>query len=397
MKTILFLDANETVINAINYAKKIGCRVVTCDNIPENIGHKYADKSYNISTYDIESLKRIVTNEHIDGIVYLASAHGLYGGTKLNELFNFPGIPYRIEKLFSNKGNFRKLLQQLNIPNPHFRIYQTNDPIDYNINYPCIVKPVDSSGGNIGITKVEEANQLKEAIEFAIENSFSHEALVEDFIESDLQLNGDCLIINGEIYYLFIGQYLYSPINPILPIATIFGPDLLSPQLTNEIRNRIKKIIASTHITNGILNMELRVDKKGEIFFVEINPRHSGNRIYQLMHNAYNTSLEEINVNIAIGETDNITPQYDFKGYYAYCIIYSNKKGILQDIEISPLLKSHIINSYFFKKNGDSINEFKLLRDRVGLLLLKFDTKEQMDSIMLNINNYYQIKVYENK
>lgn len=391
IKSILFLDANESVVDSIKYAKRNGYRVITCDNIPSHIGHQYADKSYNISTYDVETLERVVNEENISGVVYFASAHGLYGGSRIIEKFSLAGIPLHVEQQFSNKGKFRKMLKEIGIPNPVFQIVRDSASINYHGKFPCIVKPVDSSGGNIGITKVYEYTQLQEAVDLAISVSFSNEALIEEFIDSDLQINGDCIVFEGTIKYLFLGKHLFFE-NSITPYATIFGSDVIPNILIGKIKDYLQKIILKENINEGTFNLELRLDRSGNLFFIEINPRHSGNRIYKLMNRAYNISCEKIAVDLSLGNKIDIQ-EISPKGFFAYCILYSKNEGILDSIEISDELDKYILYRYDFVHKGDKVNCFKLLRDRLSLLLLEFKTKREQDYIMNLFENLYSIRL----
>lgn len=393
MKSILFLDANETIVPAILYAKEIGYKVITCDNIPTHIGHKYADVSYNISTYDIDNLLEIAIKEDVCGVVYFASAHGLYGGSILIEKLNLPGITNNIEQIFSNKGVFRHFLEKNSLNYPYYIITENNQMNLESSQYPVIVKPVDSSGGNIGVTKVESNDFLQNAISEAIKSSFSHKALIERFIESDLQINGDCLIDNGMIKFCFLGKHIFNSKESIVPFATVFGPDILENKVLDECKKQIQNTISLTGLKNGILNVELRIDQKdNRPYIIEINPRHSGNKIYKLMNIEYGVSFEQISVNNSIGREfhDKITQK---NGYYAYCILYSRKNGILKRVNISSKLKDVTIEKFDFKLPNDEINEFKLLKDRVSLLLLSFHDKKEMENIVYNIEEYYQIEL----
>lgn len=53
-------------------AKELGFYTVTCDYLPENPGHKFADEYYNVSTTDKEAVLSLAKNL-IDGIVAYAS------------------------------------------------------------------------------------------------------------------------------------------------------------------------------------------------------------------------------------------------------------------------------------------------------------------------------------
>lgn len=396
MKSILFLDANETIIPAILYAKELGYRTITCDNIPSHPGHSFADATYNISTYDIESLVSLAKKENVCGVVYFSSAHGLYGGSALIEQLHLPGIPGSVEKLFSDKGSFREFLQDNNLNYPAYKITDTKSLDLESVQYPVIVKPVDSSGGNIGVVKVNSPEKMQVAMREAIDCSFSHRALIEEFIESDLQINGDCLVSNGKVVLFFTGKYLYASKTSIIPYATIFGPDVIDEQSLHSAKEEIQQIVSKAGIKNGIINVELRINKADhKPYTIEINSRHSGNKIYKLMNVEYGQSFEHIAVDIARGKSlETISSRRN--GYYAYCILYSKQDGVLRQIHIAPELNENIIERFDFKQENEAVHEFKLLRDRVSLLLLSFKDKKEMEDMVYHIENYYHIEFVEN-
>ena len=389
----MFLDANETILNCISYAKQIGCRVITSDNNPNHEGHRLADKSYNVSTYDVDSLSKIVEHEHVNAVVYFASAHGLYGGTRLIEKYHFAGIPYSVEKLFSDKGTFREFLQQNNIENPQYAIMSSTGCIP-DIPLPVIVKPVDSEGGNVGVTKVVESSALAPAIQSAIKVSFSKKVLIEEFIKSSLQVNGDCLILDGKVRLAYLGQYIYSSKESIIPVATVFGRGIIPDETYERIVNAVQKVVISSGMENGVVNVEIRVTENGTPLFIEINPRHSGNRIYDLMDKSYGVSMSQIAVDLALGKPIHIKGNVS-RGYYAYCILKAKRDGKFESLVISDALHQHIMSISQFCNQGDEIHKFKLLKHRIALLHLSFENKEQMMDVINNLDDYYKI-IYKN-
>ena len=393
MKTVLFLDANETVEDAIKYAKRCGYRVITSDNNPSHIGHQMADKAYFISTYDIDGLKSIVEKEHVDGIVYMASANGLYGASRLNELYHLPGISYSTEQLFSNKKLFREFLQKNGFDNPVFQSVKSIEEIDFSkIEYPVIVKPADAGGGNEGVSKVLNQKELFEAVNKALKVLSCTTVLIESFIESELQINGDCLIHNGELQFMYLGKHIYSDCNSIVPYAGIFSLEVISESVLQKIRDKIQRLIYLTHLKSGVLNIELRMGRDGKIYFVEINPRHSGNCIFRLMNKAYGVNMSEIAVRLALGESIDL-PYTKQAGNYAYVLFYALKEGILKNIDISSKLQKNIIDYRLFIQKGDIVHPFRILRNRLALLHLSDTSSQRLYDIISNITDYYSVKL----
>lgn len=49
MKKLLILGGSRYVIPVIRKAHEMGVYVITCDYLPDNIGHQYADEYHNVS------------------------------------------------------------------------------------------------------------------------------------------------------------------------------------------------------------------------------------------------------------------------------------------------------------------------------------------------------------
>lgn len=393
-KRIIFFDANLSTLPAIRYAKSRGLHVVTCDNKAENPGHKEADESLLISTFDTDLIDAYIEKNPVDAVVYFASSAGSYAGCHLIEKYNLPGISCSVKDTLSYKNNFRQFLQNNDFDSfPKFVLFNGNDiPEDVKkLPFPVIVKPTDC-GGNNGITKVCNSAELQPAVDYAHSVSKSGNIIIEEFIETELQVNGDCVIENGEVKLAFLGKHLYAPSSDILPYSTIFGDNVIPQEIRKGIDDEIKKLASAIGITSGVLNTEFRISKSGKINFIEVNSRHSGNFIYQLMNKAYGLSLEEIGVKLALGEKLNIDGCKP-TGYFAYALIYSDTSGIFDNIEISEALQPYTLKQLVFKKKGDTVNRFTKLTDRVGIMLLEFQSYDEMRKIIDNFQSYYKINL----
>ena len=393
-KRIIFFDANLSVVPAIRYAKSRGLHVITCDNKPQNPGHKESDEVLMISTYDTDLIDAYIEKNPVDGVVFFASSHGSFAGCHVIEKFHLPGIPETMKDTLSYKNNFRQYLQRNGFTSfPKFILFNGTtipESID-SLTFPVIVKPTDC-GGNNGITKVSCKDKLQAAVNYAHQVSRSGNIIIEEFIDAEMQINGDCVIENGKVKIAFLGKHIYSANSEILPFSTIFGDEVIPPKIRNNVEREIEKLVQAADIKSAILNTEFRISKAGKVYFIEVNSRHSGNFIYQLMNRAYGTSLEEIAVKLALDEPLNIT-NTDPSGYFAYALIYSEKTGIFDSVEISDKLDIYIVKKIIFKTNGDIVNRFTRLSDRVGIVLMQFPTLDAMHKIIEHFQSYYKINL----
>ena len=93
MKKILILGGTLFQIPAIQYAKQQGYYVITCDYLPENPGHAYADEYHNVSTTDKESVLALSRQLAIDGILCFASDPAAPTAAYVSEQMGLPGNP----------------------------------------------------------------------------------------------------------------------------------------------------------------------------------------------------------------------------------------------------------------------------------------------------------------
>ena len=393
-KKIIFFDANRSVVPAIQYAKSRGLYVITCDNKENNPGHAIADESHLISTLDTDAIMELVASSKVNAVVYFASGPGACAGCRVIEKYGLPGIPNTTREILSFKNNFRNFLSQNGFTSFPKYITLSSNSIPDTINqldFPVIVKPTDR-GGNNGITKVIDKQHLQEAVNTAYQISNSGNVIVEEFIETDLQINGDCIVENGILKLAFLGKHLYSSHSDILPYSTIFGKGVIPPETEAGVIQETQKIIDATGIKYGAINVEFRISKNGKINFIEVNSRHSGNYIYKLMNYAYGVSLEEIAVKLALGESLNIDDKKQ-TGFFAYALIFSKSAGVFEGVSISEEIKPYVKEQFIFKEKGNTVNSFEKLTDRIGILLLEFPSFETMETVTSSFHSYYNVEL----
>lgn len=85
------------------YAKNQGHQVITCDYLPSNPGHEYADKYYNVSTTDYDAVLNIASKEKVDGIVAYASDPAAPTQAYVSNKLDLPSNPYESVMILVSK------------------------------------------------------------------------------------------------------------------------------------------------------------------------------------------------------------------------------------------------------------------------------------------------------
>ncbi|MFR3450947.1 MAG: hypothetical protein ACLTSX_04230 [Collinsella sp.] len=90
MKTLLLLGGARYALPVIKAAHDLGARVVTCDYLPDNYAHAFADEYVNASIVDREAILRVAKDVHADGVMSFAADPGVVSAAYAAEKLNLP-------------------------------------------------------------------------------------------------------------------------------------------------------------------------------------------------------------------------------------------------------------------------------------------------------------------
>lgn len=399
MKKILLLGGSAQQIVAIETAKNMSLYTVLCDYLSDNPGQYFADKFYLVSTTDKEAVLDVAKKENIDGILAYASDPAAPTAAYVAEKLGLPGNPYKSVEILSNKHMFRKFLSDNNFCTPKAKSY-----IDINsayealrcneFNMPVIAKPVDSSGSK-GVGKIINIESSLPLLEDAMNKSRCKKIIIEEFVEKyGYQIAGDGLSINGKlIFRCFANDHFNQKCkNPFVPIAASF-PYNMTSDIHNKIHSEIQRLLTLLNMKTSTYNFDIRIDKDYNVYLMEIAPRDGGNYIPQVIKYATGIDLVECSVKAAMGMDISDIKFTSQNGFWAYYAVHSLKDGILDNIKISEDAKKHIVENHIIAKKGDTIHTFIGANSTLGILIMKFESMNEMLDMIDNSDKWIKIKL----
>lgn len=391
MKKILMLGGAWAQIPAIQRAKEMGLYVISCDYLPNNPGHKFADEYRNISTVEKDQVLELARSEGIDGIIAYASDPSAVTAAYVGEKLGLPGGVYDAVRMLSEKDLFRTFQREHGFHTPDFvsiRDLRELDAYADKIPFPCMVKPVDSSGSK-GVTKVERGEELEAAAREAMSFSRCGRVIVEEYIPSPYcQLHGDGVVFDGKLVFAALGdQRFYRSV----PIGSSL-PSQIDKALLKRAEQETARFIACSGFPCGGVNIEVRVTADGKIYIVEIGPRTGGNYVPQLMELA--TGEDEVTavLRAAMGQRPAIRMPQHMRFCFQY-IIGSRENGAFQEIYIDDYMREKVTKLYVHKKKGDMVADYHNSSEVVGVALLQFQSVEEMEEDISNIIQHIRVIV----
>jgi D-alanine-D-alanine ligase len=198
----------------------------------------------------------------------------------------YTGCPASTLKIALDKIECKKLLIKGGILTPDFQVLNPQKIKIFRLKYPCIVKPVseDASHGITAESVVNDFSLLEKRVK-AISDSYGEQALVEEYIDGR-EFN---VTILGETRFtiLPVSEIVYS-LPPEMPRILTFDakwePDSVYYRGTQavcpaEISHQEKVAIYKTSLAafrfigcSGYARVDMRMDKKGDLYVIEINP-----------------------------------------------------------------------------------------------------------------------------
>ena len=218
------------------------------------------------------------------GIVFNA-VHGRYGEDGLIQgTLDMLKIPYTgsgvlAAALTMDKVSTKRFLQSANLSTPRFVVYREIDrcrelaaEVEKNFGLPVVIK-ADSQGSSIGVTIVERAEDIDEAIDEAF--SYGNEILVEEFIKG------------RELTVAVYGDEDEAEALPIIEITTTTGrydyktkytkgmsTHIVPAQLSDEITAEVQKLaVAAFKLCkcSGVARVDMMLSQENVPYIIEIN------------------------------------------------------------------------------------------------------------------------------
>lgn len=399
MKKIMLLGGSAQQVIAIKRAKELGYFTILCDYLVDNPGQYVADQFYLISTTDKDEVLKVAKEQQIDGILAYASDPAAPTAAYVAQVLGLPGNPYESVCTLCEKDKFRRFLSENGFCTPNAQGYDTTelayiDLQNGKFTFPVIVKPVDSSGSK-GVGKINSLEDAMVKLRNAMGFSKQKRIIIEEYVEKfGYQIAGDGLSIDGELVFrCFANDHFNTKCeNPFVPISASFPYNM--PEWVHEkVHNEIQRLITLLSMKTCTYNFDIRIDKDYNVYLMEIAPRDGGNYIPQLIKYVTGVDLVECSIRAALGEPIKINVG-ESKDYWSYFAVHSLKNGILKGIYIDEkFIEEHIVENHLLKKAGDEVQSFTGANTTLGILLLKFDSMDEMLKAMDDSESWITLEV----
>ncbi|MBB5180198.1 biotin carboxylase [Planomicrobium koreense] len=304
-KKILILSGIAHMVNVVETAKRMGYYTIVTDKAPGSPAKKVADKSYDISTSEIDRLAEMARHEQIDGVFNGFDDLNTWNALALCEKL---GLPYYATEeqleICSNKDQFKEHCRKFGVPVSEEYVIDAKlqDEDIAKLTFPVIIKPVDSYASQ-GITICYTPEELKSGYEKALDYSKSGNVIIERFIDTPYGTMMYYTVQNGDVFLSAVtDRHVHQQFKelPPLPIAVAF-PSMHKELYLEKVDPQIRDMLKGMGIQNGVLMIQALYEE-GEFFIYEMGFRISGSQHYTIVEQQTGINLLEMMLDHALGE-----------------------------------------------------------------------------------------------
>lgn len=340
-------------------------------------GRAFADVFYPVSVLDVEGVRDVAVKEKVDFIITVCADQVLSVVAQVSEMLGLPCyIDYKTAQNVSKKSYMKKIFRENNIPTSKYVIMEHLDREKIShLNYPLIVKPVDSYSSR-GVCKVDNESELESAFEKAVTISRTNSAVIEEFVIGD-ELTVDVYVENGHAHVLCMSNLDKIGEDGKFVIHRTRYPADISAKVTKTIDNVAQKIADAFELKNTPMLIQMITDGN-TVSVVEFCARTGGGDKFRLIEKVSGFDIVGAVADITLGNL----PHYEKKeirqeyiiNEFLYC-----KPGILERLEgFDALLKEGVISEYFeLKSKGYTFKEINSSGDRVAYFTVQAYSREE--------------------
>lgn len=401
-KKLLVMGGSNVLIPIIKCAQKMGIYVITCDYLPDNWAHKHSDEYVNISTLDKEAVLEMAKQKRIDGIISFACDAGVVTAAYVAEKMGLPfQCSYEAATILQDKGRFRQFLTENGFNCPHAKKYNNIEDVFNDIDFftwPVIVKPTDSAGSK-GVTKVDNVEDLRDAIQKALEVAHNGCFIVEDFLTFEgYHSSTDPFTVDGKLVFSVFSDQLFDEDakNPYIPSYIIF-PSSMESSYQQHLTEDIQRLVTLLDMKTGIYNIETCV-ANGKPYIMEVSPRGGGCKIAEVQKLAYGIDFIENEIRKALGMPLLEINNKECDGVWCELVVHDKKgrHGILKQIVIDKKVEEKYVKvNAISAKPGSRVGEFTSGGMALGDIILRCDDRKELDYLIQHVDEWLHIEVDE--
>ena len=368
-KKLAIIGASYLQLPLVQKAKEMGIETHCFAWADGAVCKEFSDFYYPVSVLEKEEILNSCKKIRIDGIATIASDATVPTVCFVAENMGLISNSFESSLCTTDKYIMRQMFLKNGVSSPKFAIGEDCDNLE-NFIFPLIVKPTDRSGSR-GVFKIEKKGDLKNAIDRAKNESFSKQAIVEEFIPGK-EMSVETISWQGKHYLLAITDKITTE-EPYFVELEHHQPSQLNKEIQNKIEQETIKALNALNIKYGASHTEIKITKNNKIYLIEVGARMGGDFIgSDLVELSTGYDFIKGTIEVALGNfTEPEITKHQFSGVYFLSKETEHNRQFIENKNKYPeIIRAEIIDNElrYVQKSADRSGYFIYQSDKKYLV-----------------------------
>ena len=362
---------------------------------PTNNPHRFFDHVIKADPHDADiALNAVKELEISEGLtpefVVPITEMTLKSSFMIASAYKLPSLSAMTIDAARNKNIMKKCFYEANVTTPKHRVFSNLlelRNITAVMHWPVIIKPVNAAH-SVGIIRVDSEKELEKSYQYcsdgleSVSKSWGIEHgmfQVEEYIDADKEISVEIFNQGDEHRVIAITDKSLTP----PPFFAETGHMIPSLESNNQkVIELAKNACKALGITMGISHVEIRIDRSGVPYVIEVAARPGGDGIMDLVERSCAINPYELHIKSYMGMKQNLPGEIKVLGTAAIAFMQISR-GTISGIHIPGKLSKEFMSVYISAKIGDALDESLNYDDRLGTVELfwKNDTSPNLSGV----------------
>lgn len=317
--------------------------------------------------------------------------------TRLVHRLGLPGLPLEAVDLVRNKALMRERTAAAGLRVPRHTQAATAEDVERAadaIGFPCVIKPVESSG-SIHVRRADTPAELLAAFEELAEDrrldlgfALDTRVVVEEYVAGP-EYSADGYVHDGEVVVLSVTRKLLGPEPYFVELGHIV-PSSVPPDTVERVTRYVRGVTEAVRLTSGPFHCELRLPD-GEPVLIEIAARLPGDRITELVQLSTGVSMSRVMLAAYLGRAPEELEAHGERQVRCAGIRYFTADGLTRYSELKGwdevAAREEVTETGLVIGAGEEIPPLHDFRGRIGYALFSAASPEQAQEIWQSLGD----------
>ena len=336
-KKLLILAGAAVHCKVVEAAKELGVYTIVTDYLPDSPAKALADESWMLNITDVDGIVAKCREEKVDGVLNFCIDPAQRPYVQICKKLGLPcyGTEEQV-RIMTDKPTFKEFCRKHGVD--IIPTYTKEDVAQGRVEYPVLVKPVDSRGSR-GITICETDAEMAAAMALASAESSNGEVIVEKYMGGKQDFSMTYFVVDKVPYLVRTGDRYLGSKEDRLDKQCIgsMSPSKHSNMYIRHIHPKMLEFIADLDISYGPLFMQGFVDGD-TVRMYDPGLRFPGTEYERLLSQATGCDLMKMMVELALtGRVEttykDLTNAYLLRGAHSVQMLISAKPGKIATFE----------------------------------------------------------------